>query len=170
MQPQSRGRRRFLHDLGASTILAAAGGAGLLRQSAGATQHTLRWPISIGSPVLDSLRPAIENSRDVHTNIDKIIEVAGWMAYEDLPLPDFALPFEIGKDPGQAIDFILVANVMAARAGEMVHEPALAIRTGIFTGCLARAVVARPSWSLAVCNATTSSLRDRQPRAPVPAA
>ncbi len=70
----------------------------------------LRWPKPIGSPVLDSLRPVIEQSRDVRANLDKIVNVAGWMAYEELPFPEFALPFGIGKEPAQAIDFILVAN------------------------------------------------------------
>ena len=43
-------------------------------------------------PVLDSLRPVIEQSRDVHTHVDKIVEVAGWMAYEELPMPEMAVP------------------------------------------------------------------------------
>jgi hypothetical protein len=71
-----------------------------------------RWPKSIGSPVLDSLRPVIKHSRDVRTHLDKIIEVASWMAYEELPLPDFALPFDIGKNPALATDFIMVANAI----------------------------------------------------------
>ena len=72
---------------------------------------TLRWPKPIGSPVLDSLRPVIEHSRDVRTNVEKIVEVAGWMAYEELPLPEFALPFGIGTGPANdSIDFILVAD------------------------------------------------------------
>ena len=73
---------------------------------------TLRWPKPIGSPVLDSLRPVIEHPRDVHTHIDKIVEVAGWMAYEELPLPEFVLPFGITKDPTEAVDFILVADAI----------------------------------------------------------
>src|SRR4029077_19954790 len=36
----------------------------------------IRWPKPIGSPVLESIRPAIENSRDVFTHVDKIVEVA----------------------------------------------------------------------------------------------
>ncbi|MFZ0431354.1 MAG: queuosine salvage family protein, partial [Candidatus Acidiferrales bacterium] len=71
----------------------------------------VRWPKSIGSPVLDSLRPVIERSRDVRTNVDKIVEVAGWMAYEELPMPEYAVPFGIGaNDPEVAMDFILVAD------------------------------------------------------------
>jgi len=68
------------------------------------------WPKSIGSPVLDSVRYAVESSRDVHTSHEKIIEVSSWMAYEELPLPEFTLPF--GVDQGnkdEAIDFVMVA-------------------------------------------------------------
>lgn len=70
----------------------------------------LRWPIPMGSPVLESVRPVIERSRHVRTNADKIVEVASWMAYEELPIPDYALPFGIGSDDAkidETIDFIL---------------------------------------------------------------
>ncbi len=71
----------------------------------------MHWPKPIGSPVLESLRYAIESSRDVHTHYDKIVEVASWMAYEELPMPEFALPFGVGQgDPNEAIDFIMVAD------------------------------------------------------------
>jgi len=61
-----------------------------------------------GSPVLDSVYAVIEHSRDVQTNVDKIVEVAGWMAYEELPIPDYALPFGIGSgEQGETIDFVL---------------------------------------------------------------
>jgi Potential Queuosine, Q, salvage protein family len=74
---------------------------------------TIRWPKPIGSPVLDSLHYAIESSRDVHTHYDKIVEIAGWMAYEELPMPDYALPFGLGDgDTNVAIDFVMVADVI----------------------------------------------------------
>jgi hypothetical protein len=79
------------------------------------SRDPIRWPQPIGSPVLESLRPLIERSRDVRTNVTKIAEQAGWMAYEDLPLPAFVLPFGIGASPAeakQAIDFILVSNTV----------------------------------------------------------
>src|ERR1700686_1141730 len=76
-----------------------------------AKEKPVRWPILSGSPILDSLRPVIENSRDVRTNVDKIAEVAGWMGYEELPLPEFTLPFGAGAgDANEAIDFIMVAD------------------------------------------------------------
>lgn len=45
---------------------------------------------------------------------------------------------------------VLGATIVAERAGEMIHEPALAMRTGMFTGRLAQTVHAYPSWSLAI--------------------
>ena len=45
---------------------------------------------------------------------------------------------------------VLGATIVAARAGEMIHEPALAMRTGMFTGRLAQTVHAYPTWSRAI--------------------
>ncbi len=74
-------------------------------------QDTMHWPKSIGTPVLDSVRYVIETSRDVQTNYEKIVEVASWMAYEELPMPEFTLPLGVGEgDPNETIDFILVAD------------------------------------------------------------
>jgi hypothetical protein len=73
---------------------------------------SLPWPRSIGSPVIDSLRPVIENSRDVRTHYDKIVEIAAWMAYEDLPLPNLAIPYGLEKTPDVAMDFVMVANTI----------------------------------------------------------
>lgn len=71
------------------------------------------WPKSIGSPVLDSVRYAVESSRDVHTNYDKIVEVASWMAYEELPMPEFTLPFGVGQgNTDEVIDFVMVADTI----------------------------------------------------------
>jgi hypothetical protein len=74
-------------------------------------QDRMHWPKSIGSPVLDSVRYVIETSRDVETNCEKIVEVASWMAYEELPMPEFTLPLGVAEgDPDETIDFILVAD------------------------------------------------------------
>ena len=45
---------------------------------------------------------------------------------------------------------LLGATIVAPRAGEMVHEVALAMRTRMFTGRLAQTVHAYPTWSTAV--------------------
>lgn len=111
-----KGRREFLKEVGGLIAFSAAGSDKLLAASFsggnGVTQGAaLRWPKPIGSPVLDSLHPVIEHSRDVSTDVDKIIEVAKWMAYESLPLPEYALPYGIGKeDPHEAVDFIMVSD------------------------------------------------------------
>lgn len=71
----------------------------------------VRWPRLAGGPVLDSMRPVIENSGDVRTHGDRIVEVAGWMAYEELPMPDYVLPLGLGEDNGdETIDFVLTAT------------------------------------------------------------
>jgi hypothetical protein len=48
----------------------------------------------------------------VRTHVDKIIEVAQWMGYEELPMPHIAVPYGLDKNPEMAIDFILVANTI----------------------------------------------------------
>jgi len=102
-------RRQFLGAMATLGAVAAAGKDAPL--NAAAAGSAPRWPKLVGSPVLDSLHPVIEHSRDVRTNVDKIIEVAGWMAYEELPMPDYQMPFEVGQGkPDDVIDFILTAD------------------------------------------------------------
>jgi Potential Queuosine, Q, salvage protein family len=75
------------------------------------TTHEVRWPKLTGSPVLDSVRPVIERSRDVQTDVGKISQVAAWMAYEELPVPDYVLPFGMGAGRvDDTIDFILTTS------------------------------------------------------------
>lgn len=70
-----------------------------------------RSQILLGSPVLESVIPVIDRSRDVHTHHEKIVEVANWMAYEELPIPDYVLPLGLGGgEPGETIDFILTTS------------------------------------------------------------
>ncbi len=73
---------------------------------------TRRWPKPIGSPVLDSLRPVIEGSGHVRTDVSRIAEVAKWMAYEKLPFPQFGLDFDPETERDRAIDFIMVSNTI----------------------------------------------------------
>ncbi len=87
------------------------------------TPNTMPWPKSIGSPVLDSLHYAIESSRDVHTHYEKIVEVAGWMAYEDLPMPEFTLPLGVGQgDANEVIDFVMVADSIDTAFTDFTHH------------------------------------------------
>src|ERR1700721_1353356 len=98
MKSGIRERRHFLTGLAATLAilpLARPLAPYLITSSNTLEENPVCWPTLSGSPVLDSLRPVIENSRDVRTNIGKIIEVAGWLGYEELPLRDFALPFGV---------------------------------------------------------------------------
>src|SRR5580765_6535609 len=100
-------RRQFLEAIatvGAMTTLSGS-------ISAASRSSAMRWPNLTGSPVLDSLYPVIEHSRDVRTHIEKIVEVAQWMAYEELAMPDYQLPFSGEKDSADdVIDSILTAD------------------------------------------------------------
>ena len=71
----------------------------------------VRWPTLASGPVLDSVRPVVEKSRDVHAHLDRLADVAGWLAYEDLPMPDYVLPLGLGEgNADETIDFILTAT------------------------------------------------------------
>jgi putative queuosine salvage protein len=102
------GRRLFLQGLGTMGALSAAAGEA---PWAPGDPSAPAWPELTGSPVIDSLRPVIERSRDVRTHFEKIKEVSGWMAYEELPMPDYKMPFGVGQgSPEDVIDFILTAD------------------------------------------------------------
>jgi hypothetical protein len=64
----------------------------------------------VAHPVLDSVLPVVSASRDVTTDLDRLAEHAGWLAYEELPPPMFLLPFplELGRDG--IVDFVLTAT------------------------------------------------------------
>ena len=104
-------RREFLGAIATIGAMTTLSGTSSGKVSAVSTSSTMRWPKLQGSPVLDSLHPVIEHSRDVHTHVEKIVEVAQWMAYEDLPMPDYQMPFGVGQgSPDEVIDFILTAD------------------------------------------------------------
>ena len=64
---------------------------------------------------------------------------------------------------------VLGATIVASRAGEMIHEPALAMRTGMFTGRLAQTVHAYPTWSVAVRQAAAQFFMETGGRRAAPA-
>lgn len=103
-------RRQILKAVPAAAVVAAS--KGFAFASLAVSSHPLPWPRPLGSPVTESLRPVIENSRDVQTHYDKIVEVAGWMAYEELPMPNLAVPYGLESKPDVAMDFIMVANTI----------------------------------------------------------
>ena len=63
-----------------------------------------------GNPVLCSAWPVIEASRDVRTDVARIAEVASWMAYEELPLPQYLSGFPLDGSPAEIIDFTMLAT------------------------------------------------------------
>jgi len=65
---------------------------------------------------------------------------------------------------------LLGATVVAERAGELIHEPALAMRTAMFTGRLAQTTHAYPTWSVAVQQAAAQFFTNYRGRAARPAA
>jgi pyruvate/2-oxoglutarate dehydrogenase complex dihydrolipoamide dehydrogenase (E3) component len=64
---------------------------------------------------------------------------------------------------------ILGATIVAGRGGEMIHEPALAMATGMFAGRLAAATHAYPTWSYAVQLAAAQFLMELGGRTARPA-
>lgn len=104
-------RREWLLSISALATLPALN-TFLLAKSSDNSMQSLHWPRSLGSPVTESLRPVIKNSRDVHTHYDKIVEIARWMAYEELPMPNLAIPYGLEKTPDIAMDFVMVGNTI----------------------------------------------------------
>jgi hypothetical protein len=104
-------RRQILKAIPAAAV-AAASNVFASAPVSDLASRSISWPRPLGSPVTESLRPVIENSRDVHTHYDKIVEVAGWMAYEELPMPNLAVPYGLETKPDVAMDFIMVANTI----------------------------------------------------------
>ena len=64
---------------------------------------------------------------------------------------------------------VLGATVVAPRGGELIHEPALAMRTAMFTGRLAQTVHAYPTWSVAIQQAAAQFFMEIEGRRARPA-
>jgi hypothetical protein len=69
-----------------------------------------RIPSAPVNPVLESVLPVVEGSRDVTLDEARLADVASWLAYEELPVPPtfFRFPFERTRE--EAIDFVLVTS------------------------------------------------------------
>jgi pyruvate/2-oxoglutarate dehydrogenase complex dihydrolipoamide dehydrogenase (E3) component len=64
---------------------------------------------------------------------------------------------------------LLGATIVAPRAGEMIHEVALAMRTAMFTGRLAQTVHAYPTWSTSLRQAAAQFFTESNGRRARPA-
>lgn len=61
------------------------------------------------NPVLASALPVVAASRDVRADPDRVAAVAQWMAYEELPLPQYLGGFPVRGGREQIIDFTMTA-------------------------------------------------------------
>ncbi len=71
-------------------------------------------PRCLGSnhPVLESVVPVIAGSEAVTTDRERLAEHARSLAFEELPLPRYLLPFPLELDHDGIVDFVLVANLI----------------------------------------------------------
>jgi len=96
------------------------------------------------------------------TEVDRAISAGHTDGFVKL----LAGPRRIGGSAGGGK--LLGATIVSERAGELIHEVALAMRTGMFTGRLAQTVHAYPTWSVAIRQAAgqfflTTGGRDARP-------
>ncbi len=98
-------RREFAKwaGLGLPALVAAGQSGGFLGNAA-----EKDWAESI--PVLESLKPVLAASRFVQTVPEKIVEHAGYMAYEELPLPEWRGLNMIEEDTERTSMFFFVVN------------------------------------------------------------
>jgi hypothetical protein len=61
-------------------------------------------------PVLDPVRPLVENARDVSIDRHRLLDVASWLAYEELPVPSAFLPLRPAED--DVADLVLVTSLL----------------------------------------------------------
>jgi hypothetical protein len=101
-----------LHGMAFAGVVAAAPKSFACGLESSEEAGALHMPPDLGSPVTESLRPVIESSRDVRTHYDRIVEVARWMAYEELPMPNLSIPYGLEKTPDIAMDFVMVGNTI----------------------------------------------------------
>lgn len=92
-------RRQFLG--------ACAAAAGAFRPGAG-----LRSAETGEHPILSSVERVVTRARHVRLHPDEARNVAGWMAYEDLPWPDFRLPLHPEGDDADVMDFIFLTSTI----------------------------------------------------------
>ena len=119
--------------------------------------------------MLDSVLPVVESSRDVSIDLNRLAEHARWMAYEELPLPAFILPFPLELDRDGIVDFVLTAtcvnfaftNFETRVRWEVVHDGRVLADADGMHFCLQRALaegvpVLDGAW---LCQVTEEDLR-----------
>ena len=61
-------------------------------------------------PVLTSVRPVVDASRHVRTNLEEVERVADWLAYEPYAMGNTVMPFDPGDDPDQLTDYQMLVS------------------------------------------------------------
>lgn len=67
---------------------------------------------SPGHPILDTIEPVVAGARHVRLHESRIEEVAGWMAYESLPWPDFRSPLVPEGNDADTLDFLFLTSTI----------------------------------------------------------
>ncbi len=67
---------------------------------------------SIPNPILDSVLPVITGARHVRVHEQAIMAVGGWMAYEELPWPDFKSPLVPELTEPEVMDFLFLTSTI----------------------------------------------------------
>ena len=116
----------------------------------GSPSLDLPLPRSLGSPhpVLDSVMPVVLESQDVVTDLDRVAQHAGWLAYEELPRPQYLLPFPLELEREEIVDFILTATTLnfaftdfeTRVRFEVEHDGVVYSDSDALHACLARAL------------------------------
>jgi hypothetical protein len=65
-----------------------------------------------GHPILQTLAPVLASARHVRLDEDRIRDVASWMAFEELPWPDFRSPLDVQSSEADAMDFIFLTSTI----------------------------------------------------------
>jgi len=63
-------------------------------------------------PIFKTLAPVIASARHVRLDQDRVRDVASWIAYEDLPWPDFRSPLQPDANDADTMDFIFLTSTI----------------------------------------------------------
>ena len=99
-------RRRFVGALSGAALAPRAGfGREAITQSGAATPPS-------DHPVFGTLTPVVTSARHVRLDEDRIRDVASFLAYEELPWPDFRSPLQPDGNDADAMDFIFLISTI----------------------------------------------------------
>ena len=144
--------RRELLKLAAATGVAGKATGQLLASSTRELPHLEQSEVPaedrIGHPILDTLQPVIREARDVRLHESRLEDVASWMAYEELPFPDFRFPLDPGWSDQESANFIFLTAALNFAFTDFSSGTIFTVRQGVkqlydaeaMIFCLARAI------------------------------